>query len=294
MYRIFVIEDDEAINRLLCMNLSIAGYEPVPAKDGKEALERIQNGERFDLALLDVMLPGIDGFQLMEPLKAHGIPVIYLTAKNDLQSKLTGLTSGAEDYIVKPFEVMELLVRMEKVLARHGSAGTITFSDLTIHVDERTVIKGNEPIILKPLEFDLLLFFIRNRNIALTRERILTEVWGMNFYGERRTIDIHVSQLRKKPVLPSFPFRVSGIVWRQINENSGSLSPAFCPLFHIEPFAVRNAAAAFKHQKHSAIIRKQRAFGNEYAENLVFLRRAEKHGRRTDGRRAAQSDGLCI
>ena len=198
MYRIFVIEDDEAINRLLCMNLSIAGYEPVPATDGKEALERIQNGERFDLALLDVMLPGIDGFQLMEPLKAHGIPVIYLTAKNDLQSKLTGLTSGAEDYIVKPFEVMELLVRMEKVLARHGSAGTITFSDLTIHVDERTVIKGNEPIILKPLEFDLLLFFIRNRNIALTRERILTEVWGMNFYGESRTIDIHVSQLRKK------------------------------------------------------------------------------------------------
>ncbi len=198
MYRIFVIEDDEAINRLLCMNLSIAGYEPVPAKDGKEALERIQNGERFDLALLDVMLPGIDGFQLMEPLKAHGIPVIYLTAKNDLQSKLTGLTSGAEDYIVKPFEVMELLVRMEKVLARHSSAGTITFSDLTIHVDERTVIKGNEPIILKPLEFDLLLFFIRNRNIALTRERILTEVWGMNFYGESRTIDIHVSQLRKK------------------------------------------------------------------------------------------------
>ena len=87
---------------------------------------------------------------------------------------------------------------MEKVLARHGSAGTITFSDLTIHVDERTVIKGNEPIILKPLEFDLLLFFIRNRNIALTRERILTEVWGMNFYGESRTIDIHVSQLRKK------------------------------------------------------------------------------------------------
>lgn len=198
MYRIFVIEDDEAINRLLCMNLSIAGYEPVPAKDGKEALERIQNGERLDLALLDVMLPGIDGFQLMEPLKAHGIPVIYLTAKNDLQSKLTGLTSGAEDYIVKPFEVMELLVRMEKVLARHGSAGMITFSDLTIHVDERTVIKGNEPIILKPLEFDLLLFFIRNRNIALTRERILTEVWGMNFYGESRTIDIHVSQLRKK------------------------------------------------------------------------------------------------
>ena len=198
MYRVFVIEDDEAISRLLCMNLSIAGYEPVPARDGQEALKMILNGDHFDVALLDVMLPGIDGFQLMEPLKAHSVPVIYLTAKNDLESKLTGLTSGAEDYIVKPFEIMELLVRMEKVLARHCSGGVVTFSDFTIFVEERTVLKGDRPIVLKPLEFDLLLFFIRNQNIALSREKILAEVWGMDFYGESRTIDIHVSQLRKK------------------------------------------------------------------------------------------------
>ena len=198
MYRVFVIEDDEAISRLLCMNLSIAGYEPVPARDGQEALKMIINGDHFDVALLDVMLPGIDGFQLMEPLKAHSVPVIYLTAKNDLESKLTGLTSGAEDYIVKPFEIMELLVRMEKVLARHCSGGIVTFSDFTIYVEERTVLKGDRPIVLKPLEFDLLLFFIRNQNIALSREKILAEVWGMDFYGESRTIDIHVSQLRKK------------------------------------------------------------------------------------------------
>lgn len=202
MYRIFVIEDDEAISRLLCMNLSVAGYEPVPAKDGQEALQMIMNGDHFDIALLDVMLPGIDGFQLMEPLKAHGIPVIYLTAKNDLESKLTGLTSGAEDYIVKPFEIMELLVRMEKVLARHCTGGVLTCSDLTIYVEERTVLKGGRPIILKPLEFDLLLFFVRNQNIALSREKILAEVWGMDFYGESRTIDNHVSQLRKKTGLP--------------------------------------------------------------------------------------------
>ena len=202
MYRIFVIEDDEAISRLLCMNLAVAGYEPVPAKDGQEALRMIMNGDHFDIALLDVMLPGIDGFQLMEPLKAHGIPVIYLTAKNDLESKLTGLTSGAEDYIVKPFEIMELLVRMEKVLARHCTGGVLTCSDLTIYVEERTVLKGGRPIILKPLEFDLLLFFVRNQNIALSREKILAEVWGMDFYGESRTIDNHVSQLRKKTGLP--------------------------------------------------------------------------------------------
>ena len=198
MSRVFVVEDDEAIRRLLCMDLSIAGYEPVPAADGLAALEMIQSGAHFDVALVDVMLPGVDGFQLMEPLKAHGVPVIYLTAKNDLESKLTGLTSGAEDYIVKPFEIMELLVRMEKVLARHGGGNVVTFSDLTIHVAERTVLKGGEPIVLKPLEFDLLLFFIRNQNIALSREILLAEVWGMDFYGESRTIDIHVSQLRKK------------------------------------------------------------------------------------------------
>ena len=198
MYRIFVVEDDEAISRLLCMNLSIAGYEPVPARDGQAALEMLQSGARFDVALVDVMLPGVDGFQLMEPLKAHGVPVIYLTAKNDLESKLTGLTSGAEDYIVKPFEVMELLVRMEKVLARHCGGGVVTVSDLTIHVEERTVLKGGRPIQLKPLEFDLLLFFVRNQNIALSREKILAEVWGLDFYGESRTIDIHVSSLRRK------------------------------------------------------------------------------------------------
>ena len=198
VYRVFVIEDDEAISRLLCMNLSIAGYEPVPAGDGQEALNMIQRGERFDVALVDVMLPGIDGFQLMEPLRAHGVPVIYLTAKNDLESKLTGLTSGAEDYIVKPFEVMELLVRMEKVLARHCAGGVISFADLTVYVEERTVLKGGRSIQLKPLEFDLLLFFLRNQNIALSREKILAEVWGMDFYGESRTIDIHVSSLRRK------------------------------------------------------------------------------------------------
>ena len=198
MRRIFVIEDEEAISQLICMNLSVAGYEAVPAMDGREALALLQNGARFDVALLDVMLPGIDGWALMAPLRAHGIPVIYLTAKNDLNSKLAGLLSGAEDYIVKPFEVLELLVRMEKVLERHSGGGTLAVADLVIQVDERTVAKRGEPVALKPLEFDLLLLFVRNRNIALTREKLLAEVWGASYLGESRTIDIHVSQLRKK------------------------------------------------------------------------------------------------
>ena len=198
MRRIFVIEDEEAISQLICMNLSVAGYEAVPAMDGREALRLLQNGERFDVALLDVMLPGVDGWELMEPLKAHGVPVIFLTAKNDLNSKLTGLLAGAEDYIVKPFEVLELLVRMEKVLERHSGGGPIAVADLVICAKERTVTKNGAPVALKPLEFDLLLLFVRNRNIALTREKLLTEVWGASYFGESRTIDIHVSQLRKK------------------------------------------------------------------------------------------------
>lgn len=198
MKKVLVLEDESSIRSFIVINLRRAGYEVIEAETGEEALEKLEHHRDTRVALLDVMLPGIDGFQLMEPLKAHSVPVIYLTAKNDLESKLTGLTSGAEDYIVKPFEIMELLVRMEKVLARHCSGGVVTFSDFTIFVEERTVLKGDRPIVLKPLEFDLLLFFIRNQNIALSREKILAEVWGMDFYGESRTIDIHVSQLRKK------------------------------------------------------------------------------------------------
>ena len=199
MRRIFVVEDDEAINKLICMNLNVAGYETVPALDGAEALQRVESGEAFDLALLDIMLPGVDGFGLLAPIKARGVPVIYLTAKNDVESKVQGLRDGAEDYIVKPFEILELLVRIEKVLARYGATERIIeINGLTIHTDERTVIAGGEPVALTPILYDLLLMFVKNRNIALSRERLLTDVWGDSFIGESRTVDIHVSQLRKK------------------------------------------------------------------------------------------------
>ncbi len=198
MKRILVVEDDEAINRLICMNLSVAGYEPVPVYDGADALASIE-GERFDLALLDVMLPGIDGFKLLSPVRAHGIPVIYLTAKNDVESKVQGLRDGAEDYIVKPFEILELLVRIEKVLERCGAGeDVITVGDVEIHIAERVAYRSGQPVSLTPILFDLLLLLARNRNIALTREKILAAVWGDSFLGESRTVDIHISQLRKK------------------------------------------------------------------------------------------------
>ena len=199
MSRIFVVEDEIAISRLICMSLTAAGYDTLPAYDGCEALEMLRSGEGFDLALLDVMLPGLDGFELLPHLKEREIPVIYLTAKNDLQSKVQGLTSGAEDYIVKPFEILELMVRMDKVLQRTGGADTVLrVGNVELNSRERTVVSEGQAIQLKPMEFDLLALLMKNKNIALSRERIMAAVWGEGFLGESRTVDVHIAQLRKK------------------------------------------------------------------------------------------------
>jgi two-component system, OmpR family, alkaline phosphatase synthesis response regulator PhoP len=199
MKRILVVEDDEAINKLICMNLSIAGYAPTSVLDGAVALTLAEGAELFDLALLDIMLPGVDGFQLLAPMRARGIPVIYLTAKNDLESKVLGLREGAEDYIVKPFEILELLVRMEKVLARYGTdEPEIRVGDVEIHTQEHAVFRCGKPVLLSPILFELLVLFAKKQNIAMSRERILASVWGDSFLGESRTVDIHISQLRKK------------------------------------------------------------------------------------------------
>lgn len=199
MAKILVIEDSESISKLICMNLSVVGYETKAVYDGIAALESIESGEHFDLAIVDIMLPGIDGFQLMEPLNIRNIPAVYLTAKNDIESKVRGLKSGAEDYIVKPFEVLELLVRIEKVLERRGNAvSSITIDNLEILTDERVVKKEGRTLLLTPREFDFLVLLAKNKNVALSREKILAEVWGVDFMGETRTVDVHIAQLRKK------------------------------------------------------------------------------------------------
>lgn len=199
MAKILVIEDSESISKLICMNLSVVGYETKAVYDGIAALESIESGEHFDLAIVDIMLPGIDGFQLMEPLNIRNIPAVYLTAKNDIESKVRGLKSGAEDYIVKPFEVLELLVRIEKVLERRGNAvSSIIIDNLEILTDERVVKKEGRTLLLTPREFDFLVLLAKNKNVALSREKILAEVWGVDFMGETRTVDVHIAQLRKK------------------------------------------------------------------------------------------------
>ncbi len=199
MTKILVIEDNKAISNLICMNLSVVGYEVLPIFDGLDALTLLESEEHFDLAVVDIMLPGIDGFGLLSPLNERSIPVIYLTAKNDIESKLRGLKGGAEDYIVKPFEILELLVRIEKVLERRGHTQTaIRLGNLEIFLEERIVKVNREPLALKPQEFELLVLLAKNRNIAMSREKLLAEAWGINFMGETRTVDVHITQLRKK------------------------------------------------------------------------------------------------
>lgn len=197
--RILVVEDEEAISELIEMNLTVAGYEVVQVYDGGKVEEVLEQEAGFDLALVDVMLPGRDGFSLMEVMKHFRIPVIYLTAKTDVGSKVRGLRSGAEDYIVKPFEVLELLVRVEKVLKRTGKQREmLEFADIRIVLGEHQVYKAGQEISLKPLEYDLLVLLAKNKNRAFTRDQLLNQVWGNDYLGESRTVDVHIGQLRKK------------------------------------------------------------------------------------------------
>ena len=203
MRKILIAEDEPAINKMLCMNLGLMGYDTAAKFDGQQVLDYLSGGRSADLALVDVMMPRVDGFQLLEPLKEHGIPVIFLTARGDLEAKLRGLTGGAEDYIVKPFEMMELLVRMEKVLERHGKTQTsFLLGGVAIDAERRTVTRDGSDLNLTPMEFDLLLLLVRKKNVALSREGLLNEVWGIRYEGGTRTVDVHIAQLRKKTGLP--------------------------------------------------------------------------------------------
>ena len=199
MSKILVAEDELAINKLICMNLSITGYETVSMQNGQEVLDYLEAGGLADLAIVDVMMPKVDGFALLSPLKQKSIPVIYLTARGDLESKLKGLTGGAEDYMVKPFEMLELLVRIDMVLKRTGkSEEIISLGCITLNMKKRIVQKSGENISLTPMEYNLLCVLAKNRNIALNREKLLREIWGVDFEGETRTVDVHVAALRRK------------------------------------------------------------------------------------------------
>lgn len=207
MNRILIIEDEEAISELIGMNLEAAGYETVRLMDGLAAQAWIEsyrrrpgNGEeQIALALVDVMLPGRDGFALLEDLKHADIPVIFLTAKSDVASRVRGLKSGAEDYMVKPFAVLELLARVEKVLERTGRGrDVLCIRDVKIYRKEHRVTRNGVDVALKPMEYELLVLLASNRNVAFTRQQLLDQVWGGDYFGETRTVDVHIGCLRRK------------------------------------------------------------------------------------------------
>lgn len=197
--KILVIEDEEAINSVISMSLKATGYRVTSFLDGDTASAALEKQHDYGCAVVDIMLPGKDGFALLPELRQYEIPVIFLTARSDLSDKVRGLTEGAEDYMTKPFEMLELLVRIDKVLKRNSTYDMdIHIRDVVIHTEKRTVTKNGKEIYLKPKEFDCLMMLARNKNKALTRSKLLGALWGIEFEGETRTVDAHVGRLRKK------------------------------------------------------------------------------------------------
>lgn len=197
--RILVVEDEEAINELICMNLQAAGYVTTAYFDGAVLEKELVEKNNYDLAVVDVMLPGKDGFELMSEFKSYNIPVIYLTARSDIGSKIQGLRGGAEDYMVKPFEMLELLARIEKIIGRTKSdKDEVIVGSIRILPEARRVYKGEAEVVLTPMEYDCLMMLIKHKNRAITREQLLSVLWGSEFEGETRTIDVHIARIRKK------------------------------------------------------------------------------------------------
>ena len=198
MLNILIVEDEHAIANLIYTNLSDEGYRCTRAYDGKQGADLIEQ-EHFDLILLDIMLPEIDGYELLEYIRPLGIPVIFITAKVTVDDRIKGLRLGADDYLVKPFQIGELSARVEAVLRRYGkSEKEMKFADVLINTESRQVIQNEQVVDLTVKEFDLLVELVRNKNVALYRDRLYEKVWGEEFTGETRTIDSHIQRLRKK------------------------------------------------------------------------------------------------
>lgn len=198
MAKILIAEDDFAILNLIDKSLSREGHETVTAQDGKEAADMLEKSD-FDLALLDIMMPYISGYELLEYTKSLQIPVIFITALGSVDDRIHGLKAGADDYIVKPFQIGELLARVEALLRRANKTDTVfSVLDIEINTVSHTVTKNGKAIELTAKEFDLLLELVRNKNVALYRDKLYEAVWHESFMGETRTLDSHIQRLRKK------------------------------------------------------------------------------------------------
>lgn len=198
MIKILIVDDEKPICDLIDMNLSAAGYYCKTVQDGLKAIDLIEK-EKFDLILLDIMLPGADGFDIMEYIRPLKIPVIFITAKNDVRDKVRGLKLGAEDYLAKPFEVVELVARVEVVLRRfHKTDTCLQAGDVMVDLEARRVMKSGREIVLTNKEYGLLVLFIQNKNIALYKETLYEKVWEDEYFADSRTLELHVQRLRRK------------------------------------------------------------------------------------------------
>ena len=198
MKKVLIVDDEEKIREIVKMNLELAGYECYEAEDGEKAI-RMLDETTPDIALLDIMMPKMDGYQISEEFVKREIPIIFLTAKENVTDKVKGLKLGAEDYIVKPFEALELLARIEVVLRRNGKKDQVfKYKNVQVDFQKREVLCGNKTIELTSKEFNLLEVLIKNKNFALSREKLLEKAWGYDYFGDTRTVDIHVQRLRKK------------------------------------------------------------------------------------------------
>lgn len=198
MIRILIVEDDESIAQMMRLCLVKNGYFCHIAYSGDEGA-RLLEDNRYDLVLLDVMLPNISGTELIEYIRQFDTPVIFVTAKATVEDRVKGLRLGADDYIVKPFDLQELLARIEAVLRRyHKQERYISIGNIKIDTMSRTVTLNGEEVQLSLKEYDLLLYLVRNKGIALYREKIYEYVWQEPYYGSTRTIDLHIQRLKKK------------------------------------------------------------------------------------------------
>lgn len=198
MVTILIIEDEKAISNLIYISLSREGYNCTCAFDGKQGADFLEE-RHYDLVLLDIMLPEIDGYELLEYIKPTETPVIFITAKGSLDDRVKGLRLGADDYIVKPFQIGELSARVEAVLRRYGkSQRELRALNVLIDTQGRRVLLDGKPIEMTVKEFDLLLELVRNKNVALYRDQLYERIWNEPYTGETRTLDSHIQRLRKK------------------------------------------------------------------------------------------------
>ena len=201
MKKILVVDDEEKIRSIIRKYGEFEGYEISEACDGMEAIEKVKANDDYDVIIMDVMMPELDGFSACSEIKKiKDIPVIMLSARGEEYDRIHGFEAGVDDYVVKPFSPKELMMRVNVVTSRsradEGAVDIFRYEGLEINFTARTVSIDGKRIEMSPKEYELLFYLVRNKNIALERERLITEVWGYDYYGDDRTLDTHIKLLR--------------------------------------------------------------------------------------------------